>query len=350
MISILICSRVAGNKNSGLPRLLNSLEKMSHDYKNFEVLIKFDTDDKKARSLLPTLKNYPFVIKYLVEPRGRGYIDLHVGYNRLLSLIDRRSTVVGGASDDFEITYPDWDEAILDKARTFEDNIFVIHCRPHPPTTRPNYDEQKFYLDFDLAALFSEDPKITEGFVADESSFWGKKLLDICGGLSHYAEPADAWTLHLEYVLWHRYSINRTLFLERPWLERKYDRMLDGRLGHRWYTERRYNQTLLRSRFYHTYLEHQALNVYLNIRSDLRIPEDISNENAPTVALFDGRNYRRERNSYVRQYYLWKFLRKTFGRRRASRILGWASDSLLKNREANRTRANNSAAPSSNNT
>jgi hypothetical protein len=295
---------------------------MSSDNKNFEVLVKFDSDDRKVRSVLRDLDTYPFKIKYLIEPRGRGYIDLHVAYNKLLSLVDHKSVIIGGTADDFEIIYPGWDEAILSKTKAFQDNIFIIHCRPHPPISRPDYNEHKFYLDFDVNAIFSEDPKVTEGFVVDESSFWSKKLLDICGGLSHYVAPADAWTLHLEYVLWHRYRINRTLFMDKAWLDRKFNRKIDHRLGLRWYTERRYNLALLRSRFYHTYLEHQALNIYLNIKSGLSIPEEISGGEAPSASLFNPKSYKKERNSYIREYYLWKFLRKLLGRRRASRILG----------------------------
>ena len=133
MISILVCSRISGNKNWGLLNLLSSLKQKSSSYDNFEVLIKFDSDDKKVPKVLPKLDTYPFKIKYLVEPRGRGYLDLHVFYNRLFSLVDERSTVIGAMGDDFEIIQEGWDEIILSKASIFPDQIFIIHGCPHPP-------------------------------------------------------------------------------------------------------------------------------------------------------------------------------------------------------------------------
>lgn len=322
MISLIVCSRISGNRNWGLPKLLDSLKRMSSDCKNFEVLVKFDSDDKRVRSILRDLDAYPFRIKHLIEPRGRGYVDLHIAYNRLLSIADDRAVAVGVVADDFEIIYPGWDEAILSKTKTFQDNIFILHCRPHPPVFRPNYHEQKFYLDFDIDATLSEDPKVSEGFVVDESPFWSKKLLDICGGVTHHQASLDGWTLYLEYILWHRYGINRTLFTDGLLMQRKFNRKTDHRLGVRWYTERRYLLEFMRSRFYKTFLEHQALNLFLNINSDRSIPAEISGGEAPSAWLFDPKSYRKERNSYIRKYYLWKFLRKMLGRRRASRILG----------------------------
>ena len=80
MISLLITSRIESNPNWGLPNLLQSLVDYSADYNNFEVLVKFDTCDPKVPDYLPQLKNYPFAVKHIVEPRGRGYIDIHIGY------------------------------------------------------------------------------------------------------------------------------------------------------------------------------------------------------------------------------------------------------------------------------
>ena len=113
--------------------MLESLKQKSFNYDNFEVLVKFDSDDKKVGKVLPKLDTYPFRIKYLVEPRGRGYLDLHVFYNRLFSLVDERSTVIGAMGDDFEIIQEGWDEIILSKASIFPDQIFIIHGCPHPP-------------------------------------------------------------------------------------------------------------------------------------------------------------------------------------------------------------------------
>ena len=251
MISLLVCSRISGNKNFGLPSLLECLSHMSSNHENFEVLIKFDSDDKKVNKILPTLETYPFKIKYLIEPRGRGYVDLHVFYNRLYSLVDERSTVIGAMGDDFEIVQEGWDEVVLSKANIFPDQIFIIHYY------QEDYERQRFYQDFDINTL--------GGSIAfDEAPLWSRKLLDICGGLGHVSFT-DAWTVMLEYYLFHRCGINRTIFLEQPLVTRKAKEQVDGQIALRWWTERANNFAFMRSRFYKTLVEQQAVNIYCNI-------------------------------------------------------------------------------------
>lgn len=258
MISLLVCSRISGNKNFLLPNLLESLKRMSSNYENFEVLIKFDSDDKGVSKVLPKLDTYPFKIKYIIEPRGRGYVDLHVFYNRLFSQVDERSIVIGAMADDFEIIQEGWDEVVLSKTNVFEDQIFIIHGRPHPPSSRRNYQEQKFYLDFDINNL-------KELYIIDEAPLWSRKLLDTCGGFGHLSFT-DAWTLILEYFLFHRCSINHTIFLEQPIIHRRLNEKIDKQSAPRWWTDRANNFAFVRSGFYETLVEQQALNIYSHIK------------------------------------------------------------------------------------
>lgn len=258
MISLLVCSRISGNKNFSLLNLLESLKQMSTNYENFEVLVKFDNDDKKVRRVLPKLDSYPFKIKYIIEPRGRGYVDLHVFYNRLFSQVDERSVVIGAVADDFEITQEGWDEVVLSKTNAFQDQIFMIHGRPHPPYYRENYQEQRFFLDFDINSL--EDLEIV-----DEAPLWGRKLLDICGGFGHLSFT-DVWTLMLEWYLFHRCGINRTVFLEQPIMHRRTRDDIDQQGATRWWTDRAENFAFVRGNFYNTLVEQQALNIYSYIK------------------------------------------------------------------------------------
>ena len=258
MISLLVCSRISGNKNWSLLNLLESLKQMSTNYENFEVLVKFDSDDKEVRRVLPKLDTYPFKIKHIIEPRGRGYVDLHVFYNRLFSQVDERSVVIGAVADDFEITQLGWDEIILSKTKIFPDQIFIIHGRPHPPYYRENYQEQKFFLDFDINSL--EDLEIV-----DEAPLWGRKLLDICGGFGHLSFT-DVWTLMLEWYLFHRCGTNRTIFLEQPIIHRRLNEIVDKQGARRWWTARAENFAFARSHFYKALVEQQALNIYSYIK------------------------------------------------------------------------------------
>jgi len=221
---------VAGNKNFSLFNLLDSLQQMSSSHENFEVLLKFDSDDKGARKILPKLDTYPFKVKHIIEPRGRGYIDLHVFYNRLFPQVDEKSIVIGAMGDDFEILQQGWDELILSKADVFPDQIFIIHGIPHPPYYRDSYQEQKFFLNYDIDR--TEDLEII-----DEGPFWSRKLLDICGGLGHLSFT-DVWTLMLEYYLYHRCGVNRTIFLEQPLIRRILNEKVDKFNSSRWWTDR----------------------------------------------------------------------------------------------------------------
>lgn len=227
---------------------------MSSNYNNFEVLVKFDSDDKKVNAILPKIETYPFTIKYLIEPRGRGYIDLHIYYNRLFSLVDERSVVIGAMADDFEVTQKGWDEIVLSKTSVFQDQIFIIHGRPHPPNCRENYQEQKFFLNFDISRL-------DDIAIIDEAPMWSRKLLDICGGLGHLSFT-DAWTLMLEYYLFHRCSMNRTIFLDQPIIHRRVNEQVDTKRSPRWWTDRANNFAFAESNFYNTLVEQQALNIY----------------------------------------------------------------------------------------
>lgn len=253
MISLLVCSRVSGNRNFALLNLLDSLKRMSANPDNFEVLVKFDTDDKRVRKVLPKLGNYPFPVKYLIEPRGRGYVDLHVFYTRLFSLVDERSIVVGAMGDDFEVVLQGWDEIVLSKAQTFPDQIFIIH------DYEKEYREQGMFGDFDLNTL--------EGslFFA-EAPLWSRRLLEICGGLGHVSFT-DAWTVCLEYYLHHRCGLNRTLFLKERLVTRRAKEGVDGSIALRWWTQRTDNFAFMRTNFYKNLVEQQAVNIYLNIKA-----------------------------------------------------------------------------------
>lgn len=227
---------------------------MSANYVNFEVLVKFDSDDRKVGHILPKLNTYPFKIKHIIEPRGRGYLDLHIFYNRLFSLVDEGSIVIGAMADDFEITQEGWDEIILSKMNVFPDQIFIIRTGSTVSSSIKHEQEQKLDLNFDIDSLENL-------YIVDEAPFWSRKLLDICGGLGPISFT-DVWTLTLEYFLFHRCGINRTIFLERPIIHRRTKDEIDQQFATRWWTDRAVNFAFARSTFFKTLVEQQAVNIY----------------------------------------------------------------------------------------
>jgi len=257
MISLLITSRIEGNPNWGLPNLLQSLVDYSADHNNFEVLVKFDSCDPEVPDYLPQLETYPFAVKHIVEPRGRGYIDIHIGYTRAMMLADDRSTVMGAFADDFVVTQPNWDAAVLAETTHFEDDIYLIHQRPHPCFYRPYFQEQPFYPHFNLDHM-------DELAVIDEGPFWSRRLLEICGGLGHVSFT-DAWSLVIQWYLFHDHGLNRTRFLNQPQIYRVLHDEVDTREADRWDTDRRINFDFIAGDFYRTMVKNQARNVALNI-------------------------------------------------------------------------------------
>lgn len=257
MISLLVCSRIEGNANSHLTDLLDSLAFATSDYKNFELLIKFDSDDPGVPDISRTLLEYPYKIKFIKDGRQRGYVDLHRFYNRLLPLVSPRATMLGAIADDFVFVVKGWDEIILSKQGIFEDDIFLIHGRFHPPYDRLDYLRNPFSLGFSLDDM--EDLKII-----DEAPFWSKSLINICGGFGQVSFT-DAWTLALEHYLHHYFEINRTIFLQEPVIYRRTLDEIDQPGGERWWAARADNFALMRTAEYRETVKKQAKDIHRTI-------------------------------------------------------------------------------------
>ncbi len=127
MISILVCSRVEGNVNHRLMGLFSSLAEHTAKPNQLEVLVKFDSDDPGAGEANFDCMNsvVPFQVKTCYGPRGRGYIDIHHGYNQLMGLVSPEASVIGAMADDFTVN-PGWDASVtgaVDGAGEY----FIVH-------------------------------------------------------------------------------------------------------------------------------------------------------------------------------------------------------------------------------
>jgi len=90
-------------------------------------------------------------------------------------------------------------------------------------------------------------------------------LIDICSGFGN-TSTTDCWTLSLEYFLWHRCGLNRTIFLEQPFSYRKTRDDVDQQFSPRWWTDRAWIFAFIRSDFYKSLVQQQALNIYCYIK------------------------------------------------------------------------------------
>jgi len=252
MISIIISSRVEGNKNHNLIALLESLRVNTLYPSLIEVLVKYDFCDQEARfvhdSLLPDNK-YPFKIKQIYEEKLRGYIDIHYGYNLLIPLLSPSSKIVISMADDFTVNHG-WDFALCNQAQTAGD-YFIIHQRPHPPISRPDYNINPFDVSFN--PFHAEDLHII-----DEAPAWSTKLINDVETFP--ISFTDAWTLCIERVLWFKYDINITRFTDGIFVNRKTGSM-DQEDHPRWNTDRKENFEYMKTELFKEIIESQCKNI-----------------------------------------------------------------------------------------
>lgn len=269
-ISILVTSRVEGNTNSEIFSLFESLSNQSFDHRNFEVLIKYDTDDSLADEVIRKIElmHYPFSIYTCKGVRGRGYIDIHDGYNMLLNMVHPDSEIIGAMADDFRVVR-NWDKAILDSSQGLGE-FFIIHQRPHPRKEWPNgignnYDGMK---EFDMSNNMFDSSEL---HIIDEAPLWSKGLIKQLSRLDLGVFPVsftDAWTVCLEYVLWNIYQIRLTAFLDKIYITRTTGPM-DQDDNERWHTDRKVNFEYINSQEFIIKINHQARCISEAVKNEL---------------------------------------------------------------------------------
>lgn len=276
MISVIVTSRVQGNINSNLPELIRSLAEHSDSPEDIELLVKFDVDDDLARDLHTEINNkeLPFPIKIAYGPRGRGYIDIHHGYNQLLPMLYSKTKIVIAMADDFRAEHH-WDHQLRQAAKDAGD-YFIIHQRPHPVLLEEHIKRDRhfklggenIFKDFDM----SINPFIHGDnlYIIDEAPAWSPALLKACiiasdpniftaleSNLIFPLSFTDAWTLCMEYILCHDEHINITKFLDKNYISRQTCEV-DQSNNIRWSTDRKINFDYIKSTEFRTVIENQA--------------------------------------------------------------------------------------------
>lgn len=246
-ISIIVTSRAHGNPNHSLIKLLESLKENTSNPAILEVLVKYDSDDCDFPSVRNSIESgsYPFGVKFCIGLRGRGYIDIHNGYNLLLKMVSKSSLVVGAMADDFTVV-KGWDDHVM-RAQDKAGKFFIIHQRPHPfmrmtvegivTKLRKDPETRKFWMEADMFDA-------SDLHIIDEAPLWSKSLLDVVKEFP--VSFTDAWTLALEHVLWREYQINITQFLDEIVINRTTCEV--DQPGHdRWHTDRKINFDFIKS-------------------------------------------------------------------------------------------------------
>jgi hypothetical protein len=106
-ISVLLPSR---NRFEMLQECISNLIQTSADTNNFEILIRFDSDDVGSLSKIGDLPYDEVDISVIVGNRFEGYADLHIYVNELCSIA--RGTFLFLYNDDSTIKTQGWDALI----------------------------------------------------------------------------------------------------------------------------------------------------------------------------------------------------------------------------------------------
>jgi hypothetical protein len=129
MISIVISSRELGRKNLGnLSILLTSLKHSLYDFKNVEVIFKFDEDDTLAEESLvqASLANPEINVKYFFSERY-GYLGLHKAYYEAFEIMDPSSYIMVITADDFLFRpNSNWDKQLLENSISLKNEPFIV--------------------------------------------------------------------------------------------------------------------------------------------------------------------------------------------------------------------------------
>jgi hypothetical protein len=261
MISIFITSRVKDNINSNIEKLVNSLIKYSTSIDNFELLIKYDSDDDKAHKKIDFLKSIKINFKYIFGEKNRGYIDIHKGYNSLIPLASNNSLLFTCFADDFEICLNNWDSKLIDLVKKINSEYFIIHQRPHPPTSRLSFFKIKYYPFYDIN-------NFSDLYIIDEAPMWSPKLIKTIGSFGGVSFT-DAYTLYIENILSNKYKMNMTYFTKKEIIYRNLNKNVDSEIAPRWLTDRKYNFNYINSDKFKDDTEFEVKKIILALNKNL---------------------------------------------------------------------------------
>jgi hypothetical protein len=191
MLSVLFCSRVKGNPDSNLPRLLDSAVEMVRpdERGKIEFLIKYDDDDDQ-RPPNSFFARYPFSVRTFVWSRGEGRHSLHHAQEYLFTERDPRSRFCLMTADDFYFSRRGFVSDIL---RIKDEFCIIGHNRP---------DIEAF------SGIYEQEAAIRRWVVAFGalSPVISSRLIEVCQNFGWQAN-VDGWLMGLSVVLYDLYKI-----------------------------------------------------------------------------------------------------------------------------------------------
>jgi hypothetical protein len=191
MLSVLFCSRVKGNPDSDIKRLLDSA--VAHtdpeERDRIEFLIKYDDDDDE-RPPDSFFASYPFSIRTFIWSRGEGRHSLHHAQEYLFAQRDPRSRFCLMTADDFLFTRSHFVADIL----SIPDEFCILGCnRPHIESFAGIYEEEQAIRRW-VVAFGALSPVVSA------------RLIEVCQNFG-WQSNVDSWLMGLSVVLYDLYKI-----------------------------------------------------------------------------------------------------------------------------------------------
>lgn len=126
IITVLIPTR---KRVESLNEILNSLERLTSDKKCLELVIGIDDDDFLTKNYLDKcLNKFSFIIKKVILPRMRGYVDQPKRLNNMIN--NSVGSILVHLADDMKINTKNWDYILKQKIQNLpNDGIFLAYPR-----------------------------------------------------------------------------------------------------------------------------------------------------------------------------------------------------------------------------
>jgi hypothetical protein len=191
MLSVLFCSRVKGNPDSSLPRLLDSAVEMvrGEERDQIEFLIKYDDDDDQRPSD-SFFARYPFAVRTFAWSRGEGRHSLHHAQEYMFAQRNPRSRFLLMTADDFYFSRPNFVSEIL----SIKDEFCILG------PVRPDIES--------FAGIYEQEEAIRRWVVAFGalSPVISARLIEVCQNFG-WQSNVDSWLMGLSVVLYDLYRI-----------------------------------------------------------------------------------------------------------------------------------------------
>lgn len=203
MICVIFCSRVKGNPDSNVKRLLDSA--LAHtrpeERHHLEFLIKYDDDDDE-RPPERFFAAYPFPIRTFTWGRGEGRHHLHHVQEYLFAQRDPRSRFLFMTADDFYFTRTGFVSDIL----AVKDEFCILgRNRPAIEAWAGRYEQEEMIRQW-VVSFGGLSPVVSV------------RLIEVCQNFG-WQSNVDSWLMGLSVVLYDLYAIVLWRALE-PFYER----------------------------------------------------------------------------------------------------------------------------------